>query len=135
MEASDWVSIIVSIIAGIVVIIWGGISIFTSLQANQASRQNRRWAANYYEQTKDLLHKIDKRSSIMEQKLSENFQKPLDTQNNFINKAILPENFKLGKKSTDHQSLITMIEEMMESHEDMEYSKALPQEEQEEIDY
>ena len=135
MEALELVSIIISIIVGIIVILWGVVSIFTSLKATQASQQNQQRAANYYEQIKDLLHKIDKRSSIMDQKTFENFQKPLETQGNFINKAILPENFRPGKKSTEHQSLITMIEEMMESHEDMEYSKALPQEEQEEIDY
>ena len=142
MEALELVSIVISIIVGIIVIIWGGVSIVTSLKATQASQQNQQRAANYYEQIKELLHKIDQRPSIMEQKISEKFQKPLDPQGNFINKATLPENFKPGKKASEHQAVITMIEEMMESpkdkdmespkDKDMEYSKTFPQEE---IDY
>jgi len=134
MAALELVSIFISIIVGIVVILWGIVSILASLKATQASQQNQQRAENFYEQIKDLLHKIDKRPPIMEQKISEGFQKPLDTQSNFINKATLPENFKPGKKPTEHQALITMIEEMMESpkHKDMDYSKTLLEEE---IDY
>jgi hypothetical protein len=92
MEASELVSIIVSIVVGIIVIILGIIAIFMSLEAVKTARQNRRKAENVYEQTKDLLHKIDQKSSITEQKVPENFGKPLgkslDTQRELIDEDI-----------------------------------------------
>jgi len=89
MDALEVTSIIISIIAGVIIIILGIIAIFMSLEAVQTSRQNRHEAENVYEQTRDLLDKIDQRSSTEEQRVPKNFlYRPLDTHRDLIDEDV-----------------------------------------------
>ena len=106
---------LLSIIVGVIAIILGIVSILVSLEAKSSSTRSRKEAVEYNERTKDLLHEIDKRSTVMEEKVSENFQKLLDMQNELISKTMIPQ-----KQPMEEQLALSFLNKLMESPQGVE---------------
>lgn len=88
------------IVVNIMAISLGAVSIIIAMEAKAASSLNRKLALEYYDKSKELLHEIDKRSKIMEDKVSDNFQQLLDTQKDLISKMIIPKQHTFEEELT-----------------------------------